>query len=105
MLPIQDPTFLLGSKPDETFMYDSVDTAMKAGSKDINLKNPALGIVQDLPPLGMITARIHLEDMALHINDCAGWVIMRYEIKLRGATMMHSNKFKSYAVRVVFSRE
>lgn len=74
-----DPMFLLGSQADASWKWDSVADALKAGV-DLNVKNPAQQLVHDVPPLG--------------------WAVFRWQILVRGATMMHSNKFKYYAVRI-----
>ncbi|KAK1983965.1 Cupredoxin [Colletotrichum cereale] len=73
-----DPMFLLGSKANATWEWDSVEDAIRAGTKELNVKTPAQQYVHDVPPLG--------------------WAVLRWQIRVRGATMMHSNKFKYYAV-------
>ncbi|KAK1958708.1 multicopper oxidase [Colletotrichum sublineola] len=75
-----DPMFLLGSKANATWKWDTVQDALKAGIKDLDLKQPALQLVHDVPPLG--------------------WAVLRWKIQVQGATMIHSNKFKYYAVSV-----
>ncbi|KAK2006474.1 multicopper oxidase [Colletotrichum eremochloae] len=75
-----DPMFLLGSKANATWKWDTVQDAIKAGIKDLDLKQPALQLVHDVPPLG--------------------WAVLRWKIQVQGATMIHSNKFKYYAVSV-----
>lgn len=72
-----DPMALLGSQPNEMWDFATVEDAVKAGVK-LNLKNPARQLVHDVPPLG--------------------WAVLRWQILVRGATMMHSNKFKYYAM-------
>ncbi|OBR11569.1 Multicopper oxidase [Colletotrichum higginsianum IMI 349063] len=73
-----DPMFLLGSKPNATWEWGTVKEAIAAGVEGLNLKTPALQLVHDVPPLG--------------------WAVVRWEIRVRGATMLHSNKFKYYAM-------
>ncbi|OHW98148.1 multicopper oxidase [Colletotrichum incanum] len=73
-----DPMFLLGSKANATWEWNSVEDAIRAGTKGLDVKTPALQFVHDVPPLG--------------------WAVLRWQIRVRGATMLHSNKFKYYAV-------
>ncbi|KAG8168475.1 hypothetical protein KVR01_001224 [Diaporthe batatas] len=72
-----DPTALLGSRPNETWDWQTVGDAIKAGVK-LNLKTPAYQLVHEVPPLG--------------------WAVLRWQILVRGATMMHAAKFKYYAL-------
>lgn len=74
-----DPTCLLGSQPNEKWDWDTVEDAVKAGVK-LNLNSPAQQLVHEVPPLG--------------------WAVLRWQILIRGATMMHAAKFKYYAVRI-----
>ncbi|OLN96149.1 Laccase-1-like protein 2, partial [Colletotrichum chlorophyti] len=73
-----DPMFLLGSKPNATWEWDTVEDAIASGTKELNLQTPAMQLVHDVPPLG--------------------WAVLRWKIRVRGATMLHSNKFKYYAM-------
>ncbi|KAK1992230.1 multicopper oxidase [Colletotrichum falcatum] len=75
-----DSMFLLGSKGNATWEWDTVEDAIAAGIKNLDLKEPPLQLVHDVPPLG--------------------WAVLRWQIQVQGATMMHSNKFKYYAVSV-----
>lgn len=74
-----DPTALLGSRPNDKWDWATVEDAIKAGVK-LNLKTPAHQLVHEVPPLG--------------------WAVLRWQILVRGATMMHAAKFKYYAVRI-----
>lgn len=74
-----DPTCLLGSQPNEKWDWRSVEDAVRDGVK-LNLKSPAQQLVHEVPPLG--------------------WAVLRWQILIRGATMMHAAKFKYYAVRI-----
>lgn len=74
-----DPMFLLGSQANAVWKWDTVADALRAGVK-LNVRTPAQQLVHDVPPLG--------------------WAVFRWQIRVRGATMMHSNKFKYYAVRI-----
>ncbi|GKT58326.1 multicopper oxidase [Colletotrichum tofieldiae] len=73
-----DPMFLLGSKVNATWEWNTVEDAIMAGTKGLDVKTPALQFVHDVPPLG--------------------WAVLRWQIRVRGATMLHSNKFKYYAM-------
>ncbi|KAF6833859.1 multicopper oxidase [Colletotrichum plurivorum] len=73
-----DPMFLLGSAANATWEWDTVESAIKVGVKGLDLKTPAAQLVHDVPPLG--------------------WAVLRWQIRVRGATMLHSNKFKYYAM-------
>lgn len=74
------PMSLLGSQPNMTWEWDTVEDAIKAGV-ELNLRTPARQLVHDVPPLG--------------------WAVLRWQVVVRGATMMHSNKFKYYAVSIL----
>ncbi|KAF4832933.1 Laccase [Colletotrichum tropicale] len=73
-----DPMFLVGSQPNATWKWDTVEDALAAGVKHLNVRDPPLQLVHDVPPLG--------------------WAVLRWHIRVRGATMLHSNKFKYYAM-------
>lgn len=73
-----NPTFRLASKAYDDFKYKSVDEAIKHGKDELNVVNPPLGVVHDLPPLG--------------------WVAIRWKIDLKGATMFHAVKLRYFAV-------
>ncbi|KAJ5006672.1 hypothetical protein K4K48_002839 [Colletotrichum sp. SAR 10_66] len=73
-----DPMFLVGSQPNATWKWDTVEHALAAGVKHLNVRDPPLQLVHDVPPLG--------------------WAVLRWQIRVRGATMLHSNKFKYYAM-------
>lgn len=81
-----EPMYLLGSKANATWEGgDTVAEALRSGhGQDLNLKTPSRGLVHDVPPLG--------------------WAVLRWEIRVRGATMIHSNKFKYYAVSYILIR-
>lgn len=76
-----DPMYLLGSQEDAVWEWDTVEDALKAGVVHLNVKTPAKQLVHDVPPLG--------------------WAVLRWQILVRGATMMHSNKFKYYGVSYI----
>lgn len=71
-----DTTYMLGSGTGE-WKYKSVKDAMKQNIK-LDVEHPPLGLEHDLPPLG--------------------WLVLRWQVRVRGATMIHSNKIKYYAV-------
>lgn len=73
-----DPMYLLGSKDNSVWKWDTVEDAIANGMEDLNLQTPPLQLVHEVPPMG--------------------WAILRWQVRVRGATMMHSNKFKYYAV-------
>ncbi|KAK2037269.1 multicopper oxidase [Colletotrichum somersetense] len=78
-----DPMFLLGSKASATWEWDTVQDAIAAGIKELDLEKPPLQLVHDVPPLG--------------------WAVLRWKVQVQGATMLHSNKFKYYAVSAYVS--
>lgn len=73
-----DPMFLLGSKANAEWKWDTVEDALANGAERLDLQTPALQLVHDVPPLG--------------------WAVLRWQVQISGATMLHSNKFKYYAV-------
>ncbi|KAK8868384.1 Laccase abr2 [Apiospora arundinis] len=72
-----EPMYLLGSEADASWEWDTVEDAQRAGV-NLNVRTPAKQLVHDVPPLG--------------------WAVFRWQIRVRGATMMHSNKFKYYGM-------
>lgn len=75
-----DPMFLLGSKANSVWEWDTVEDALSNGVNDLDLKTAPLQLVHDVPPMG--------------------WAVLRWQVRVRGATMIHSNKFKYYAVSI-----
>lgn len=73
-----DPMYLLGSKANDLWKWDTVEEAIALGMDELNIKTSPLQLVHDVPPMG--------------------WAVLRWQVRVRGATMMHSNKFKYYAV-------
>lgn len=73
-----DPMFLLGSKGNSIWEWDTVEDALADGTSDLDVETAPLQLVHDVPPLG--------------------WAVLRWQVRVRGATMIHSNKFKYYAV-------
>lgn len=73
-----EPHWVLGAGSDSSFPYDTVSEAVKAGFGPLNLDNPGLAIVHDLPPLG--------------------WVVVRFKAATGVATMVHAVKLRMFAV-------
>ncbi|OHE99676.1 hypothetical protein CORC01_05034 [Colletotrichum orchidophilum] len=76
-----DPAWLLGAQANERFSHKSVEEAMVGGtqlSKSINLRDPALVIVHDLPPLG--------------------WSVLRFKVTAKAATLIHAVKLRYFAL-------
>ncbi|KAK7958651.1 hypothetical protein PG988_013499 [Apiospora saccharicola] len=73
-----DPMYLLGAQANATWKWDTVKDALRDGVVDLDVKTPAKQLVHDVPP--------------------QGWAVFRWQILVRGATMMHSNKFKYYGM-------
>lgn len=73
-----EPHWVLGAGSDGSFPYDTVSEAVKAGFGPLNLDNPGLAIVHDLPPLG--------------------WVVVRFKAATGVATMVHAVKLRMFAV-------
>lgn len=73
-----DPTWGLGSGEYEKFKWSSVAEALEDKDSPLNVKNPPMDLVHDLPPLG--------------------WIALRWKVNLRGATMFHAVKLKYFAV-------
>lgn len=76
-----NPTFLLGSKAYQNFTWSSIDEALEHGGEEelpLDVKEAPLGVVHDLPPLG--------------------WLAVRWNVSVQGATMFHAVKLKYFAV-------
>ncbi|KXJ97248.1 Cupredoxin [Microdochium bolleyi] len=80
-----DPAWLLGARADERFGHGSVEEAFDVAaaasaksvvSKHLNLKDPALVVVHDLPPLG--------------------WSVLRFKVSAQAATMIHATKLRYF---------
>ncbi|KAI1070289.1 hypothetical protein LB507_010320 [Fusarium sp. FIESC RH6] len=69
-----DPCWLLGSNSNERFPGSSVEDA----KKHLNLRDPALVIVHDLPALG--------------------WSVLRFKVTSQTATMLHAAKLRYFAL-------
>ncbi|KAI3394098.1 hypothetical protein diail_3222 [Diaporthe ilicicola] len=72
------PHWVLGAAGDSTFPYASVSEAVEAGFGGLNLENPGLAVVHDLPALG--------------------WSVVRFKAASGVATMMHAVKLRYFAV-------
>ncbi|KAK8080219.1 hypothetical protein PG997_008037 [Apiospora hydei] len=72
-----EPMYLLGARGDAKWEWDTVEDALRAGV-ELEVETSAKQLVHEVPPLG--------------------WAVFRWQIRVRGATMMHSNKFKYYAM-------
>ncbi|KXH47725.1 hypothetical protein CSIM01_11675 [Colletotrichum simmondsii] len=76
-----DPAWLLGAQPNGRFSHKSVEEALLGRdhvSKSLNLKDPALVTVHDLPPLG--------------------WSVLRFKVTAKAATMIHAVKLRYFAL-------
>jgi L-ascorbate oxidase len=73
-----EPHWVLGSARGSEFPYDTVSEAVRDGFKHLNLENPGLAVVHDLPPLG--------------------WSVVRFKAASGVATMMHTVKLRMFAV-------
>ncbi|KAK1985309.1 Cupredoxin [Colletotrichum cereale] len=76
-----EPAWLLGAHAYERFSHDSVGEAVVADrevSKSLNLHDPALVTVHDLPPLG--------------------WSVLRFKVTAKAATMIHAVKLRYFAL-------
>lgn len=81
-----NPAWLLGSSSGQTFPGETVEDAVFASSrshKPLNLHDPALVIVHDLPPLG--------------------WSVLRFQVTSKAANMFHSAKLRYFLVCHVVS--
>lgn len=78
-----DPAWLLGVSSNAKFPYTSIEEAI-AADKDIasalNLENPGLVTIHDLPPLG--------------------WSALRFKVTTKAATMIHAVKLRYFAVSI-----
>lgn len=72
-----EPSWLLGSSAHEAFPGSIVEDA----EKYLNLRDPALVIVHDLPALG--------------------WSVLRFKVTSQTATMLHAAKLRYFAVSLV----
>jgi len=72
-----EPSWLLGSKAHERFPGHNVEGAVKS----LNLHDPALVTVHDLPALG--------------------WSVLRFKVISQAATMLHAAKLRYFAVSLV----
>lgn len=76
-----DPAWLLGSSSGQPFREESVEDAIIAAGNShtsLNLHNPALVTVHDLPPLG--------------------WSVLRFQVTSKAANMLHSAKLRNFLV-------
>ncbi|KAJ0308825.1 hypothetical protein COL5a_006356 [Colletotrichum fioriniae] len=76
-----DPAWLLGAQPNARFSQKSVEEALVGRNhlfKSLNLKDPALVTVHDLPPLG--------------------WSVLRFKVTAKAATMIHAVKLRYFAL-------
>ncbi|KAG8161956.1 hypothetical protein KVR01_007721 [Diaporthe batatas] len=73
-----EPHWVLGSAADGAFPYDTVSEAVRAGFGSLNLENPGLAVVHDLPPLG--------------------WSVVRFKATSGVATMLHAVKLRMFAL-------
>ncbi|RSL49529.1 hypothetical protein CEP54_012376 [Fusarium duplospermum] len=74
-----DPAWLLGSSSGQSFPGRSVKDAVSSPSSpqtSLNLHNPALVTVHDLPPLG--------------------WSVLRFQVTSQAASMLHSAKLRYF---------
>ena len=74
-----EPSWLLGSNANERFPGSKVEDA----TKFLNLNDPALVIVHDLPALG--------------------WSVLRFKVTAQTATMLHAAKLRYFAVSPYFA--
>ncbi|KAI7774759.1 multicopper oxidase [Diaporthe eres] len=73
-----EPHWILGAARDSSFPYDTVSEAVRDGFGPLNLENPGLAIVHDLPPLG--------------------WTVVRFKAAAGVATMVHAVKLRMFAL-------
>ncbi|KAK2063681.1 Cupredoxin [Colletotrichum caudatum] len=76
-----EPAWLLGTRAAARFSHDSVEDAIAADtdvSRWLNLHDPALVTVHDLPPLG--------------------WSVLRFKVNAKAATMIHAVKLRYFAL-------
>ncbi|KAF5554136.1 multicopper oxidase [Fusarium mexicanum] len=73
-----DPSWFLGSREQQKFPGTTVEDAIDSGSKSLNLHDPALVIVHDLPALG--------------------WSVLRFKVTSQQATILHAAKLRYFAL-------
>lgn len=73
-----EPHWVLGAASGISFPYETVSEAVRAGFGPLNLENPGLAVVHDLPPLG--------------------WAVVRFKAAAGVATMVHAVKLRMFAV-------
>ncbi|KAK7228885.1 hypothetical protein V2G26_001055 [Clonostachys chloroleuca] len=74
-----DPAWLLGSGSGQHFPGETVEEAIRAPNNahgSLNLENPALVIVHDLPPLG--------------------WSVLRFQVTSKAANLLHTAKIRYF---------
>lgn len=81
-----NPAWLLGSSSGQPFPRESVEDAIFAtdsSHRSLNLHNPALVTVHDLPP--------------------HGWSVLRFQVTSKAANMLHSAKLRYFLVYHIFN--
>ncbi|TIC90850.1 Laccase abr2 [Colletotrichum higginsianum] len=76
-----EAAWLLGAQPHQGFPFQSVEDAVAAQgevSRSLNLHDPSLVTVHDLPPLG--------------------WSVLRFKVTAKAATMIHAVKLRYFAL-------
>ncbi|KAK2017455.1 Cupredoxin [Colletotrichum eremochloae] len=76
-----EPAWLLSAHAGQNFSHDSVEDAITVDtdiSRSLNLHDPALVTVHDLPPLG--------------------WSVLRFKATAKAATMIHAVKLRYFAL-------
>ncbi|KAK1857061.1 multicopper oxidase [Colletotrichum chrysophilum] len=76
-----DPAWLLGVSSNAKFPYTSIEEAVAADkniASALNLEDPGLVTVHDLPPLG--------------------WSVLRFKVTTKAATMIHAVKLRYFAL-------
>ncbi|KAG7404716.1 Laccase abr2 [Fusarium oxysporum f. sp. rapae] len=73
-----DPSWFLGSGGQQRFPGNTVQDAIDSDSKSLNLQDPALVIVHDLPALG--------------------WSVLRFKVTSQQATIIHAAKLRYFAL-------
>ncbi|KAF3013563.1 hypothetical protein E8E14_010796 [Neopestalotiopsis sp. 37M] len=73
------PAWLLGSQAHASFPHETVaEAATSSHASSLNLRNPPLVVVHDLPPLG--------------------WSVLRFEVTTQAATMLHAVKLRYFVL-------
>ncbi|KAF5689871.1 multicopper oxidase [Fusarium denticulatum] len=72
-----EPSWFLGSHGQQKFPGTTVQDVFGSGSKSLNLQDPALVIVHDLPALG--------------------WSVLRFKVTSQQATILHAAKLRYFA--------